>query len=315
METAKIVKYIVQEANATEVLEVETWIGESENNKVIFEALEKTWKTSKSLKPQSFDLAKGWERFKINNLEQKPKRFSFIHNYWRYAAAAIIAVGILFGVNYFQNDGHFNAVSFVNQSDSIQKIGLNDGSKISLLRGMLIQDKNWSENNRKVRLKGTAFFKVESNSNSQFTINAGMCQVVVLGTKFLVTANDSIVKVNLMEGKVAFKTPMEELLIEAGQAAIYNIQKNEISISENGMNDFSLIKKQLVFDNIKLADAIIDIEKYYGVKIKIENQKIGNQKINTKFENESLQNVLQILSITLGVEVKELDGYILILEQ
>lgn len=315
MEVAKIVKYIVSEANANEVLEMEIWIAESEENKAIFKALEKTWSTSKSLKPQYFDVAEGWEKFKVNSIDKKPKVLIFKTVYWKYMAAAVLLIGIFFGYNYFQKQQSFNATSFVNQSDSIQSIALNDGSKISLLKGTLTQNKNWSNKNRKVNLNGIAFFKVNSTAKSKFTIQAGNCEVVVLGTEFLVTETDSFVKVNLMNGNVAFKTPKEELLLKAGQSAIYDVSNNKVYLSENTPNAFANIDKKLVFENVKLSDAIVDIEQFYGVKIVLDNNEVGNQKINTKFEHESLQNVLQILSVTLGVQVSEKDGFILISKQ
>ena len=56
------------------------------------------------------------------------------------------------------------------------------------------------------------------------------------------------------------------------------------------------------FSNTPFKEAAGFIEKAYGVKIIIENNKLDHCKITTRFDNKSLEEILDILGYTLAFE-------------
>ena len=305
MEEAIIVKYIVGEANPQESLEVVTWINASEENKKAFEELKSTWHKSAELETIYFDTEKAWTTFKAKN--QESKIFS-ITQLVKYSAAAIVLIGLFFGIKSFTNSP--SNIIANNQSDTLQKINLIDGSIIQLAHGEVSYPTKFKDS-RLIELKGTAFFKVASNPNKKFTVKTTDCIIEVLGTQFEIEEKDNKVTVSVLEGKVAFTAPNGSTLLTKGESATYTKGDKGLEVVANKENKFSHITRKLTFKNDKLIDAVADIEALYGVKIKVAKE-ILNYPISTQFENESLENVLKVLEFTLNIKVEQKGDEILL---
>ncbi len=309
MEESKIVKYIVGEADANEILVIENWLKENPANLESYLQLEKTWKKSKAIKNITFDTAKAWKNFESNQINKPKTRHIQLNGFIKYAAAAIVLLGIIFTWNYLQKPKLQIASNY---NKAMKTIALADGTNVKLLEGELNYPHKFDDKSRNVQLKGNAFFKVAKNLEKPFSINAGDCQIKVLGTAFEIKENKKYVKVEVMEGKVAFITPNGEIILLAGESADYNILEKSLKNFKTKENHFSFINKKLKFKNIPLKEAVLDIEELYKIDIEIKNKNIENQLINTQFNDESLENVLEVLSSTLGIKVTKSSNQIII---
>ena len=83
--------------------------------------------------------------------------------------------------------------------------------------------RNWNEN-RKLRLSGEAFFKV--NKGSTFEVETSQGTVQVLGTQFNVFSRDSIFSVKCFEGLVNVSFKGSEIKLSAGNTII--VRNNEL---------------------------------------------------------------------------------------
>ncbi|CAM3362688.1 FecR family protein [Zobellia roscoffensis] len=151
---------------------------------------------------------------------------------------------------------------------------------------------------RKVFLKGEAYFEVAKDPKHKFTVVAKDMDVKVLGTHFNVSsyAKEETYAV-LVEGSVAISernledTTGEVSILEPGQKA--SLSKGDISISDVDVNDYLNWRQgDLVFNNEPFRDIIKKIERRYGVEIENSYTELESVRFRGAFQNETIEDLL-----------------------
>ena len=150
--------------------------------------------------------------------------------------------------------------------------------------------------NREVHLEGEAFFDVSADPNNTFTVDLNDSRVQVLGTSFNIKS-ESEVEVKLYEGKIRFQSQTEIVYLEPGGEITYNPETK--SVINKQFND---TVSKLQFDGTEFKTVITLLEKKFLYKIQVSPE-IANEKVTGQFtSNESISEILQILSRTLEFE-------------
>jgi ferric-dicitrate binding protein FerR (iron transport regulator) len=181
-------------------------------------------------------------------------------------------------------------------------VHLNSGSELEY-------PESFNTDQRKVSLTGEAFFEVVK-SRKPFEVFINEHKIVVLGTSFNVKTNPETgtIETLVVTGNVTFT--------ESNQ----NKQNNEIPISEGEKLHFDKTTRQikktsvdnyddiawkdgiLVFKNDAMKDVFSDLEKWYGVSFSISNNQILQCNLTAKFDNESLQEVLDYIDVIMPLK-------------
>ncbi|MGQ1910598.1 FecR family protein [Marinifilum sp. RC60d5] len=125
--------------------------------------------------------------------------------------------------------------------------------------------------NRKVFLKGEAYFDVAKNKNKQFIVNAHGQDVKVYGTEFNVNAYDeSLVKTVLVEGCVS--VTMESYGVEEemlpGELFMANCKNGSTSKQKVDVYPYIAWKDgNFIFRNERLEDIMQRLERWYQIKV------------------------------------------------
>jgi transmembrane sensor len=190
-------------------------------------------------------------------------------------------------------------------AETIQMVLLEDGSKVWLDEGSQLVIESINKSERKVSLKGRAYFEVTKNSAAPFYISSGDFQVKVVGTKFIIDSKQSTVKVR--DGKVAVVTDNQEILLTANQSI--EIKENVHTDIDSIIFDKNLLwfNEELKFDNTPFDTVIKDLIINFGVQIDLPEK---NDWSNCTFTSGSLKNntfdeVLTILQLTYEIEYKK----------
>ncbi|MCX6302995.1 MAG: DUF4974 domain-containing protein [Bacteroidia bacterium] len=161
--------------------------------------------------------------------------------------------------------------------------------------------------NRQVKLEGEAWFEVNHNADHPFEIGTGNSTVKVLGTSFNISAYpaENYIEVVLQDGKVEFQDneskekvtmlPSERLVFQAG-----NISKSVTDPEKY----HSWTEGKLVFRGDPMSEVARRIERWYNVKIKLDNQELENYSFRATFEDDTLEDVLRFLSMTSPIKYK-----------
>ena len=152
---------------------------------------------------------------------------------------------------------------------------------------------------RQVSLKGEAYFKVEKDSLHPFIVNVyDKLKVEVLGTRFIVDnyRRKSGVEAVLVEGsvKIAGCKMNHSVVLTPGQLINYDKKSERTKVQMVNTDDYiSWIQNELTFDNDKLADIIINLNKWYGVDIECPSE--FAEKVFMSFSVRNGENLDEIL--------------------
>lgn len=184
-------------------------------------------------------------------------------------------------------------------------IKLSDGSRIRLNANTKISyPEKFSNDKREVSLDGEAYFEIVHDAQRPFIVRTAHASTRVLGTSFNVLAGTESTAVTLVEGKVNVSLPngASTTLTPNLQATIARELK-QIDTREVDVTKFTGWKDNtLDFDNTSVKEAFAIIENWYDVEIIVEDQQLLNCIITSKYQNESLENVLNSFRFILKMD-------------
>lgn len=309
-----ISKFLSGEAEPEEAIFLEDWKAESPENLEHFRGAEQLFHLTQDRRaPQQPDVAAAWKKI-APQLEAQPKAkmVRMTPAFFRMAASFLILIGIGGSIGYYflkQPAGDVFA-----SAGQGQYVALKDGSQVEVAPHSSISlDAGFGKSNRRVRLKGSAYFTVDHNEGMPFIIEAGDVFIKDLGTKFDVRDQRDTLVVRVDEGVVSvYDNHGQEKTLKAGEKAYY-LKKRHQLVSEASQYKAPEPKPvKLDFVDQKLSEVVKVLSKAYGERVTLDNAALGDLTITTKFENEPLEVVLSIITETLGLKYATTDkGYII----
>lgn len=235
--------------------------------------------------------------------------------FWRIASILLISLGVGYFASLYTLPEPTKEVLqpiknivFNNPPGVKSSISLADGTRVTLNAGSsLSYEENRFKEVRDVFLEGEAFFEVAPDPDRPFTVNADGVNTTALGTSFNIMAYKGEKQmVSLLTGKVSIELPNSEngKILLAPKEAI-SISPDKMLVSKAKFDEDAILawtRKTIVFDDTKLAEAIRILENWYGVRFHFQNQPKPGMHLSGKFHNEILENVLEGLSYTAGLE-------------
>ncbi|MCU4175039.1 FecR family protein [Carboxylicivirga sp. N1Y90] len=292
----------VLEPNEQECLEA--WIQESTENAKYFEDMQKIWQGSEDIAAfdaidveldyKKFANKVGFQKHSINTVSQS------LLSLRKIAAIMIPFMAISVAIVLYQTTPGFGKwVAFSSSTEMIEN-ELPDNSTVAInANSKLVFQKSFKGQERLLKLKGEAYFKVAKNPSKPFVVNVGDAQVKVLGTEFNLEENEKTGDVLLLvtEGKVLFSTTNNELELVKGESAICidGVISRKNNISSNIM---AWRTGEINFTKAPLAEVMETILDYFPEVEAIENNtNISETTMTSKFESPSLEDVMVELRI------------------
>ena len=189
---------------------------------------------------------------------------------------------------------------------------LNSASKISFTG-------DYNLEKRTIDLDGEAYFEVAKNPDKKFIVSCNGIEVEALGTEFNVKAysTDSIITTTLAKGKVKVYSEKQSITLYPKDVATYNLKRQTIKSST--VDDISVAdywrSGQLIFDAEPLSSIAQTMERMYNVKINIKDERLKNMKFTGTIQNNSLNNVMHIISLSYPLMYTITDSIIIISTQ
>lgn len=238
-----------------------------------------------------------------------------------YAAASVLVIlGVLAWIFTKSPDAEQAEITYIQkEAREGQKltIRLPDGSQVMLNAVSSIRyAEDMCTAGRTVYLTGEAYFDVAKDTLHPFRVVSGDVVVTALGTAFDVRQGRELVKVALVHGVVDVhdSKKQDRIVLYPGEGVNCTV--------ENGLQEkYTFDPKAAVgwsqgllyFHNEALYDIFQQLENWYGVKFYIEGSASrGNRKYSGEFKNQSLEQVLEGISFTMGLtyRIKEKSVFI-----
>ncbi len=311
-----MVKYLSGEASISELKQLKALLKTDQSLRKQFVELQDIWNAAH---PDEFDSQRAFLRFKQQISHQPKETKKFIIPIWfKYAAiAAVVLVSFLIGhVLVTSDQSEVKYLSYETAPGERKTVQLPDGTKVWLSgQTVLTYASDYNGINRCVKLNGEAFFDVMHNAHKPFEVYSGTHIVKVLGTRFKLEArsDESWVTTVLEEGKVEVTILEKQLkcILLPGQKSIYDKKLKELQkrVEPNIEQYTGLTKGQLVFNDEPLHILAQRLEKWYGVSITVDAA-VKDLRFTGTFEKESIDDVLNILSMSKDINYTRVDGTI-----
>ena len=231
---------------------------------------------------------------------------------WAVAAtfALIITMGYLayrFSPTPLNQPGEVTQIVKTTLSGEKSTVTLPDGTKVKLNSGTALRyTDQFSDDVRHVYLSGEAFFEVVKDPEHPFVVETGHFSTTVLGTSFNVRAFEGQrAEVTLVEGKVKVQQGDSDIYLAPSDQLTYNPGTDELNKQQVDVARWVAWKEgTLVFDRMTLAEALPQLERWYGVTITLENQAAGQCLISRgKYKQQSLRQVLESFRFMLNENI------------
>ncbi len=297
----------ISEADKKQLL---AWLRKSPAHKQELEEIQKVWNLTK---PQTnkfnADTEQEWQKLSAALYEmdaadhQKNKQRPLQRSLFKIAASVALLLVSLVALYFMFVKPQQNSIA---SGQQITEVVLPDGSLVTLNKDSeLTFDNEFEGSQRTVQLKGEAFFEVVPDAEKPFIVVADNIQVKVLGTSFNVRAYEHAAKeVYVTTGKVSFSAEDAELILQPGDKAVADLNGKQLAlVPSESLNEIAWTTKTLVFKKTQLAEVIPAIERYFDIRITIQNKDLLQCRFTSTFTNPTLPEVLEALQVSLNLEI------------
>ncbi|MDP4709829.1 MAG: FecR domain-containing protein [Saprospiraceae bacterium] len=230
----------------------------------------------------------------------------------------VAGLGLLLMVGIVWNQWQGGAVMIVQNTDYGERIEMNlpDGTHVSVNAHSTI--KYQKNNPRKVWLEGEAFFRVakKTGTGEKFQVITPDLTVQVYGTEFNVNSRKQQTQVVLEEGKVrlALQNGTEKEM-NPGDLITYSAARNQV------VEEMRIVRAEtitswkdgtLVFDDIRLQDAMGKIAELYGLEIEFEDAEIAEKIIHLAVPTQNLDICLTAMERSGGMQILREDRRLIV---
>ena len=271
-------KYLTGQCSEEEIIEVNAWMKESEENARQLFRMEEIYhlgKFDRYADEQRIAHAEKLLYKKLDEAKGKQAKLLRMHRWMRYAAviAVILLMGGGAGYWFYHNGADQQLMVAVANEGIVKEVVLPDGTRVWLNNlATLKYPREFSEKERNVYLEGEAYFEVTKNRHKPFTVQSDAMRVRVLGTTFNFKSDKScrVAEATLIEGEIEVKGNKEEgqIILAPGQRAELNKKSGRLTVKQVDAKLDAVWHDNLIpFQKADIFTITKALERFYDVKI------------------------------------------------
>lgn len=216
----------------------------------------------------------------------------------------------------------WQAGDYVTQPAQRSDVTLSDGTQLILAPDSRLRvAADFGASRRDLYLEGEAYFDVAHDADRPFSVHTRGSVAEDLGTAFLVRAypEQAGTEVVVTEGRVALqradaaasrRAEPPPLLLAAGDLG--RLDAEGLASVERGVDVnryLAWTRGILAFDDMPLGEVVVNLERWYGVEVRLAESALATQHLTltARFHEEPVSQVLQRISLTLGLGVERDD--------
>ena len=316
-------KYLAGEAGPDESRIVESWVSQKPENKKYFDQVKVIFDRASSITDvQRFDTDAAWNKMRSKitqrhetKIIQLPEKKSQVGLYLRVAASLAIAVGIGLIAYRWLNPATTSTMRVATELKT-QADTLPDGTNVFLNRKTeLAYEFDKRKEKHMVKLRGEAYFKIQSENDKKFIVQTEEIFIEDIGTSFNVTAypEQNTIEVVVDEGEVIFYSDVNPgVHVRANEKGVFNKTTRSFTLTKPEPNTTAYKTKFFSFSDNDLQTVINELNEVYPQKIRI-NESIQDCRLTVTFKNEEPKEIANVIAETLGLTVK-VSGHEILLE-
>ena len=313
---ALLYKQLQGELNLIEKTLLDKWLDEAAINRVLAGKIKEDWVLSEQYSPdievdidkefsllqQRIDKEENTNTVKVKIVPVKKRA-----RWWPYAAAAALVLLTATRWMIRLNQPTEPTLLVTTTSNEIQEVQLLDGTKVLLNKNSeLHYPATFATTDRRVQLKGEAFFDVQRNVDKPFIITTKNAEVEVLGTSFNVRAlaEEKLTEVVVKTGSVRLSDLIEptSVVLNANEKAVirYGVIRKR---PEKDMNELAWKSRVLFYKNTPIPEVVESLERFFKVSIKTTATS-KNCLFTGRFKEPDLETIITAISTEFNIRVK-----------
>lgn len=226
--------------------------------------------------------------------------------------AAVLVIMFVALAGFYMYNSWFISSDLIVSNQKVTEDKLLDGTSVVLDQNTTLRVLS----DRNVSLEGRCFFDVVKSPSEPFTVLMQHGKLEVLGTQFVISTEKNKTTVFVHEGKVRVDYNKNSWTLQAGDKL--TLENNTSAVLENIANIDPLTWKsgQIIFRDESLQRVLQTLALHFNMEIVFENSsdRVDNCKINTSFNDFSVDGALKELSLIAGLEYQIISGKIMILD-
>ena len=270
---------------------LEDWLQASTAHRIAYLRLGAAWRGADRLSELPGTSAatqrRPWERFSLRRIA---------------AGLALVCGAALFAAFHGSPAPPQNYATAVGES---RTLALSDGSRLTLNTGTRLRAAV-KAGTRKVWLDaGEAYFDIAHDAAHPFVVEAGTSRITVLGTRFVVRREGDVVQVAVVEGKVRVAQAGQQAVLLANDTVLADARlittgrKTPAQLAHL----LSWREGRLVIDQLTLAQAAQEFNRYNHRKLVIADPALSGMVIGGSFAPENIDGFARLLQQGFGLRV------------
>ncbi|NBA77899.1 DUF4974 domain-containing protein [Emticicia sp. ODNR4P] len=293
---------------------------ESPEGKALFDQWAQSLYEDKSFQPSDTEeaLSKAQQKMWVNISSKKDTPIIRLATSWAHRAGIAASV-LLISILAWKWIGKYNQPvpeyelsyqTIRTKAGEHATVTLEDGSKVFLNGASSLRfPTKLQGQTRHVYLEGEAYFEVTHNPQQPFIVSSKHLNTTVKGTTFDVHdyTQDTQANVTVLTGKVAVEmanNPQRYCLILPNQVCTYQNEKANLSQSSiiDARESISWRERKVYFKRERMDLVFRKLERMYEVSFQVNNPQLMDCTWIASFENASLEEVLQLMQSSLGIQ-------------
>jgi len=313
-----IIRYFESSITENELMILEQWIQQSDENKVEFFELKRIYDSGQLVTYRDEnDFEKKWNVLETRIVQSENgkasiKKRSMYSRIIQYAAMLILAIGIGFYIN--RNDKSGVTVNHISYNEiTVAKGGkantllLSDGSKVMLNSASHIKyPTSFGTEKREIFLDGEAYLEVAKDKEKPFVVRLKNQDITVLGTTLNIQSYDHEKSsvITLIEGQILLESydtdgeKMSQVYMKPNQQAYTDNETGSVFLTNVDVSISSAWKDgKYKFKDESLSVIMKRLENYYGVNIFLADDSLKDIRYTGTFSlNQSIEDVLRVIN-------------------
>lgn len=317
-----LIKYILGEADAAEVQDIETWTAASNANAKKFEEVKVILETSKRLAQVSpLDEAEAWEKFKVKRAsgKQEPAKVVSINRntaWLRIAAAVVFLIGGGWIAYHLYEQNASTTLVSITSANAVKTETLPDGSVVHLNKNTSISYTGNFKSRREITLIGEAFFEVKHNEQAPFTVHVNDITVKDIGTAFNIKSKEQNTEVIVESGVVQVSKAANSVRLTPNEMVRINHGDTQLKVEQSPDMLYNYYRSKVYNVNNAPLWRVVKLlnDAYEKTDIKIENKALLNVPVTLPINwDDPVDKVLEaIKETTPGIHIDKADSHIVI---